>query len=93
MSQSQVSDLIERCIRTLASKHQDTRFVKLHYEDAQMEPAGVPAIIAYRGGHKFAGLVPVIDEIPDDAELSALTLETVMKRLVLELLSKEYVVV
>ncbi|KAF2161259.1 hypothetical protein M409DRAFT_28298 [Zasmidium cellare ATCC 36951] len=77
---SQVSDLIERCIRTLASKHQDTRFVKLHYEDAQMEPAGVPAVIAYRGGDKFAGLVPVIDEIPDDAELSALTLETVMKR-------------
>lgn len=48
-----------------------------------MEPAGVPAIIAYRGGDKFAGLVPVIDEIPDDAELSALTLETVMKRYVL----------
>lgn len=47
-----------------------------------MEPAGVPAIIAYRGGDKFAALVPVIDEIPDDAEMSALTLETVMKRLV-----------
>lgn len=45
-----------------------------------MEPAGVPAVIAYKGGEKFAGLVPVIDEIPDDAELSALTLETVMKR-------------
>lgn len=59
--------------------------MKLHYEDAQMEPAGVPAIIAYRGGDKFAGLVPVIDEIPDDAELNALTLETIMKRLVLAL--------
>lgn len=45
-----------------------------------MEPAGVPALIAYRGGDKFAGLVPVIDEIPDDADLSSRTLEAVMKR-------------
>ncbi|EMF15236.1 thioredoxin-like protein [Sphaerulina musiva SO2202] len=77
---SQVSDLFERCVRTLAGKHQDTRFVKLHYEDAQMEPMGVPAIIAYRNGDKFAGLVPLINELPDDAELNALTLETVLKR-------------
>ncbi|CAK3806309.1 Hypothetical predicted protein [Lecanosticta acicola] len=79
---SQVSDLFESCIRTLASKHQDTRFVKLHYDEAQMEPAGVPAIIAYRGGEKFAGLVPIINELPDDADLSALTLEAVLKRFV-----------
>lgn len=47
-----------------------------------MEPAGVPAIIAYRGGDKFAALVPLVDELPDDADLSATTLETVMKRYV-----------
>lgn len=75
-----MSDLFERCIRTLASKHQDTRFVKLHFADAQMEPAGVPAVIAYRGGEKFAGLVPLINELPDDAELNAITLEDVLKR-------------
>ncbi|KAI5359193.1 Putative phosducin, Thioredoxin-like superfamily [Septoria linicola] len=77
---SQVSDLIEKCIRTLAGKHQDARFIKLHYEDAQMEPMGVPAIIAYRNGDKFAGLVPLIDELPDDSELNAITLETVFKK-------------
>jgi hypothetical protein len=47
-----------------------------------MEPAGVPAIIAYRGGEKFGGLVPVMEEMPDDAELSSLTLEAVMLRYV-----------
>lgn len=47
-----------------------------------MEPAGVPALLAYRGGDKFAGLVPIINEIPDDADLSSLTLEMVMKRYV-----------
>ena len=47
-----------------------------------MEPAGVPAVIAYRNGDKFAALVPLINELPDDADLSALTIESVMKRLV-----------
>jgi hypothetical protein len=56
------------------------RFVKLHFEDAEMEPAGVPALLAYRGGDKFAGLVPLIQEIPDDADLSATTLDKVLKR-------------
>lgn len=45
-----------------------------------MEPAGVPALLAYRRGDKFAGLVPIIQDIPDDAELSASTLEFVLKR-------------
>ena len=78
--QSHVSESIEDCIRTLAQRHLDVRFVKLHFEDAEMEPAGVPALLAYRGGEKFAGLVPVIQEIPDDADLSARTLEMVLKR-------------
>lgn len=47
-----------------------------------MEPAGVPALLAYRGGDKFAGLVPMLQEIPDDAEFSAATLEVLLKRCV-----------
>lgn len=74
--------MIEDCVRTLARKHSNVRFVRLHYQDAEMEPAGVPALIAYRGGDKFAGLVPIMEEMPDDAELSSLTLETVMMRYV-----------
>ena len=54
--------------------------MKLHYLDAEMEPAGVPALLAYRGGQKFAGLVPIIQEIPDDADLSAGTLEVLLRR-------------
>lgn len=72
--------MIEDCVRTLARKHSNVRFVRLHYQDAEMEPAGVPALIAYRGGDKFAGLVPIMEEMPDDAELSSLTLEAVMQR-------------
>lgn len=70
-------------MRTLAQKHKGVHFVRLHYQDAEMEPAGVPALIAYRGGDKFAGLVPIMEEMPDDAELSSLTLETVLQKYVL----------
>lgn len=80
--QSGVSQMIEDCVRTLAKKHGSVRFVRLHFQDAEMEPAGVPAMIAYRNGDKFAGLVPIMEEMPDDADLSSLTLETVMKRYV-----------
>ena len=75
--------MVEDCVRKLAKQHPATRFVKLHYEDAEMEAAGVPAILAYKGGDKFAGLVPVMDEIPDDAELSPSTLGVALKKQVL----------
>ena len=78
--QSDVSTAIEVCLRQLARRHIDTRFVKLHYIDAEMEPAGIPALLAYRGGEKFAGLVPIINEIPDDADLSDSTLENMLRR-------------
>lgn len=77
--------MVEECVRQLARKHRNTRFVKLHFEDAEMEPAGVPAVLAYRAGDKFAGLVPLVDEIPDDADLSSETLEVLFKRYVLPL--------
>lgn len=81
--QSEVSAMVEECVRQLARKHRNTRFVKLHFEDAEMEPAGVPAVLAYRAGDKFAGLVPVVDEIPDDADLSSETLEVLFQRYVI----------
>ncbi|KAF2719782.1 thioredoxin-like protein [Polychaeton citri CBS 116435] len=78
--EAEASMVVEDCLRTLAQDHAATRFVRLHYQDAEMEPAGVPALLAYRGGDKFAGLVPVIDEMPDDADISAQTLEVLLKR-------------
>lgn len=70
--------MVEECLHTIARNYPSTRFVKLHYEEAEIGVAGVPAILAYKSGDKFAGLVPLIDEIPDDADLNASTLEAVL---------------
>ncbi|QDS77086.1 hypothetical protein FKW77_000384 [Venturia effusa] len=78
--QSEISHLVEECVRGIAKCYTTTRFVQLHYEEAEMEVAGVPAILAYRGGDKFAGLVPVVDEIPEDQELSAKNLAMVLEK-------------
>jgi hypothetical protein len=78
--------MVEDCVRELASIHTTTRFIKLHYVEAEIEVAGVPALLAYKGGDKFAGLVPVMDEIPDEEELSAISLGAVLQRYVLFIL-------
>ncbi|KAF2486334.1 phosducin [Neohortaea acidophila] len=77
---SDVSIAIEEALRDLAQMRPSVRFVRLHFVEAEMEPAGVPALLAYVDGEKFAGLVPVVDELPDEGELSAETLEGVLRR-------------
>ena len=66
----------------MAATFKTSRFIKLHYTEAEFEPAGVPALLAYRGGDKFAGFVPVSDEIPDNEELSARSLTALLQRYV-----------
>ncbi|PSN65931.1 thioredoxin-like protein [Corynespora cassiicola Philippines] len=77
---SEISDMVESCLRDVAKRNETVRFVKLHYEDAEMEVAGVPAVLAYRNAEKFAGLVPLMEELPEDSELSAVSLETCFRR-------------
>ncbi|KAJ4290225.1 hypothetical protein N0V90_010440 [Kalmusia sp. IMI 367209] len=78
--ESDTSNLVEECMREVARRNDTTRFVKLHYLDAEMEMAGIPAVIAYKNADKFAGLVPLLDELPKDSELTAVSLETVFRR-------------
>ncbi|KZF26603.1 thioredoxin-like protein [Xylona heveae TC161] len=78
--QSEVSGLVEDCLMNLARKHDTTRFIKLHYEEAEMDPISVPAVLAYHNGELFANLVSIIDEIPADRALSPSSLEGVLRR-------------
>lgn len=63
-TQSPISNSYQSHLGTLASKYSNARFVALDYEEAEFEHAGVPALLAYRDGVKFADLVPLRDEVP-----------------------------
>ena len=78
--QSTVSGIVEDAISTIARKHEYTRFVKLNYRDAEMSPAAVPAILAYKAGDLIANLVSIIDEIPAGRDLSTSSLELVLQQ-------------
>jgi hypothetical protein len=61
---SPISKTYESHLSTIASKYSNVRFVALSYEEAEFEHAGVPALLAYRDGNKFADMVPIRDEVP-----------------------------
>lgn len=82
--------MVEECVRDIARSYTTTRFVQLNYEEAEMEVAGVPAILAYRGGDKFAGLVPVVDEIPEDQELSVKSLALLLEKYVVTFIQPSF---
>ncbi|MCJ1314661.1 hypothetical protein MMC25_008343 [Agyrium rufum] len=77
---SSVSGIVEDAIMNLARKHEFIRFVKLPYDEAEMDAAAVPAIIAYRGGEIIANLVSVIDEIPSGRHVSASSIESLLQQ-------------
>lgn len=64
----------------LARKHVTTRFVKLHYLDAEMDEVIVPAILAYREGELFANLSSIVDDIPLGLDMSPSSLESVLQK-------------
>ena len=78
--QSSLSHEVETYMTALARKYEYTRFIRLAYDEAEMDAAGVPAVLAYKNGELFANLVSVVDEIPAERELSASSLEAVLQR-------------
>ena len=79
-----MSNKVEDALKQLARKHVTTRFVKLHYLDAEMEEIAVPGVLAYKGGECFANLVSFLSEIPTGKELNTTNVEDVLERYVIE---------
>ncbi|KAI4284864.1 MAG: hypothetical protein L6R38_001129 [Xanthoria sp. 2 TBL-2021] len=77
---SEVSRIVEDALRHLAHKHATSRFVKLHYHDAEMNDIAVPGIIAYKGGECFANLVSLVNEIPSGRDMNSSTLEWMLQQ-------------
>lgn len=49
-------------------------------EEAELDPDVMPAVISYKGGNKEKTLLPLLDQLPDDSELSAISLETLFRQ-------------
>ncbi|MCJ1288793.1 hypothetical protein MMC34_000322 [Xylographa carneopallida] len=79
-AQSTISGMFEDALVQIARKHEFTRFVKLSYLDAEMDPVSVPAVLAYKAGDLIANLVSIVDEMPVDATINASNLEHVLQR-------------
>ncbi|KAL9022726.1 MAG: hypothetical protein Q9185_000156 [Variospora sp. 1 TL-2023] len=78
--QSEVSQLVEDALHSLARKHATSRFIKLHYLDAEMDEIAVPGILAYKCGDCFANMVSIVNEIPSGKEFSASVLESMLQQ-------------
>jgi hypothetical protein len=77
---SSVDSEVEACMREVAQRNDTVRFVKLRGEDAEMDQAVLPAVLAYKRGDKFADLLPLLNQLSDDSELSAVSLETLFRQ-------------
>ena len=76
MSQA-ISDALEPLVPAYPAVH----FVRVPYEDVEFDPAGVPAILAYKNqGDLFANLTYIIGQIPDDTLFDTSALVTILKR-------------
>ncbi|KAL9098421.1 MAG: hypothetical protein Q9163_005914 [Psora crenata] len=78
--ESITSSKVEDALRDLAQKNVTTRFVKLHFLEAEMDQIAAPGVLAYRGGECFANLVPLMNEIPAGIEPEVLAVESVLQR-------------
>lgn len=58
-----------------------TRFVKVHYDDIEFDPAAVPALLAYRNqGDLVANLTGIIEMMPDDDSFDTASLRKILQQ-------------
>ena len=73
---------VEDALRQLAKQNITTRFVRLHYQDAEMDEIAVPGVLAYRGGECFANLVSFMSELPNKDSITTSSVRAVLQRYV-----------
>ncbi len=70
----------EAALQPLVKEHRHVRFVKVHYDDIEFDPAAVPSILAYKNqGDLIANLTGIIELIPGDNFTSG-ALESLFKQ-------------
>ncbi len=70
---------VEDALKDIARRHATTRFVKLHFLDAEMEKIAAPGILAYKAGDCFANLVSLMNEMPAGRDITSAILEQILQ--------------
>lgn len=78
--ESTISNQVEDALKVVARNHATTRFVKLHFLDAEMDEIAAPGILAYKAGECFVNLVSLISEIPAGRDINSTTLENLLQQ-------------
>lgn len=71
--------MVEDALKDIARRHATTRFVKLHYLDAEMDQIAAPGILAYKAGECFANLVSLMSEMPAGRDINSTTVAGVLQ--------------
>ncbi|GAB0136665.1 hypothetical protein EsDP_00004959 [Epichloe bromicola] len=76
-----VSAAIESALLPLVEANTTIHFVKVHYEDMELDNAAVPALLAYRNqGDLFANLTGIIEMMPDQDSYSTSSLKALLEK-------------
>ncbi|KAF1831931.1 hypothetical protein BDW02DRAFT_29288 [Decorospora gaudefroyi] len=71
---------VQGYMRTVAKRNDTVRFVRLTGEEAELDRAILPAVLAYKGGDKIATLLPLLNMLPTDSEVSPVSIETCFRQ-------------
>ena len=67
-------------MQEVAQRNDTVRFIKMDNTEAEMTKEGLPAVLAYKRGENFVSLVPLQQEFSEDTELTAVSVETVLRQ-------------
>lgn len=71
----------EAALQPLITANRHVRFVKVHYDDIEFDPAAVPSILAYHNqGELFANLTGMIELIPDEETFTTDALKRLLQQ-------------
>lgn len=71
----------EAALRPLVTENRNVRFVKVHYDDIEFDPAAVPSLLAYRNqGDLVANLTGIIELIPDEETFTSDALKRLLRQ-------------
>lgn len=76
-----MSAAIESALLPLVEANTTIHFVKVHYEDMELDNAAVPALLAYHNqGDLFANLTGIIEMMPDQDSYSTSSLKALLEK-------------